>query len=190
MSFKYVHSSSVSVMPLAVPKVAFVAGCNGISGNAIVEYLIRQPKEEWYEITHSRNLTISDTGYRSSIVVSSRSPTKSFWQDPRVEFVAIDFLAPLETIIQQMLPMCKEVTHAYFTSYIHTDDFKKLRDMNIPLFENYLTAIDTVAGASLQRVCLQTGGKVQSPVDYYHHCPSHHADNIMPTELWLSFGPH
>lgn len=29
------------------PKVAFVAGSNGISGHAIVEYLIRQPEEEW-----------------------------------------------------------------------------------------------------------------------------------------------
>lgn len=28
-------------------KVALVAGANGISGNAIVEHLIRTPKEEW-----------------------------------------------------------------------------------------------------------------------------------------------
>jgi len=34
-------------MALSAPKVAFVAGCNGVSGNAIVEFLIRQPKEEW-----------------------------------------------------------------------------------------------------------------------------------------------
>ncbi len=86
---------------------------------------------------------------------------KNFWQDPRVEFVAIDFLAPIESIIEKMLPLCKNVTHAYYTSYVHTDDFKKLRAMNVPLFENFLTALDTVAGASLQRICLQTGGKVQ-----------------------------
>ena len=35
-------------------KVAFVAGCNGVSGNAIVEYLIRQPKQEWYRTANSR----------------------------------------------------------------------------------------------------------------------------------------
>ena len=93
-------------------------------------------------------------------MVTSRSPLKNFWQDPRVEFVAIDFLAPVDTIIQKMLPVCRDVTHAYFTSYVHTDDFQKLRDMNVPLFENFLTAIDTVAGESLQRICLQTGGKV------------------------------
>ena len=94
-------------------------------------------------------------------MVTSRSPLKNFWQDPRVEFVAIDFLAPVDTIIQKMLPLCRDVTHAFFTSYVHIDDFKKLRDMNVPLFENFMTAIDTVAGESLQRVCLQTGGKVQ-----------------------------
>lgn len=29
-------------------KVAFVAGANGISGFAIIEHLVRQPKTEWY----------------------------------------------------------------------------------------------------------------------------------------------
>lgn len=29
-------------------KVAFVTGANGISGNAIVEHLIRTPENEWY----------------------------------------------------------------------------------------------------------------------------------------------
>jgi uncharacterized protein YbjT (DUF2867 family) len=29
-------------------KVAFVTGANGLSGNAIIEHLIRQPKTELY----------------------------------------------------------------------------------------------------------------------------------------------
>ncbi|KAF9884380.1 hypothetical protein FE257_001836 [Aspergillus nanangensis] len=123
-------------------KVAFVTGCNGVSGNAIVEYLIRQPKEEWRRI-----------------VITSRSPLKSYWQDPRIDFVAIDFLAPLDEITGEMAGVCADVTHAFFTSYVHTDDFAALKLLNVPLFENFLTAIDTVAGSSLQRVCLQTGGK-------------------------------
>jgi hypothetical protein len=53
------------------------------------------------------------------------------------------------------------VTHAYYTSYVHTDDFSKLRDLNVPLFRNFLTAIDAVASDTLQRVCLQTGAKVR-----------------------------
>ncbi|PVH77017.1 nucleoside-diphosphate-sugar epimerase GsfE [Cadophora sp. DSE1049] len=129
-------------MPLPTPKVAFVAGCNGVSGNAITEFLIRQPVEEW-----------------SRIIVTSRSPLKNYWQDPRVEFLALDFLDPVDTLIQKMQHVCQDVTHAYFAAYVHTDGFEKLRELNVPLFENFLTAIDTVAGESLQRVCLQTGGK-------------------------------
>ena len=34
-------------MPLPAAKVALVTGVNGISGHAIVENLIRQPKSEW-----------------------------------------------------------------------------------------------------------------------------------------------
>jgi hypothetical protein len=124
-------------------KVAFVAGANGISGNAIIEYLIRTPHTEW-----------------SSIIISSRSPLKYFWQDPRVKFVALDFLAPLQDVLAKMDPLCRNVTHAFFTSYVHVDDFSKLKEHNTPLFENFLNAIDTVAGGNLQRVCLQTGGKV------------------------------
>lgn len=29
-------------------KVAFVTGANGITGNAIIEHLIRKPESEWF----------------------------------------------------------------------------------------------------------------------------------------------
>lgn len=102
-----------------------------------------------------------------------------------MEFVAIDFLSPIETIIQKMLPLCQEVTHAYYTSYVHTDDFDRLRDLNVPLFQNFLTAIDTVAGSSLQRVCLQTGGKVRDLESLYHHILI-----VMLTRLLQHYGCH
>lgn len=98
--------------------------------------------------------------HRSHIIATSRSPLKGYWQDPRVEYVAIDFLEPLDSIIEAMRPFCSEVTHAYFTSYVHDDNFDILKEKNVPLFQNFLRAIDTVAGENLQRVCLQTGGKV------------------------------
>lgn len=60
-----------------------------------------------------------------------------------------------------MKPLCHEVTHAFFASYVHEADFSKLRDYNVPLFTNFLTAIDIVAADKLQRVCLHTGGKVR-----------------------------
>lgn len=116
------------------------------------------------------SLVLTRLRSRSHIIVSSRSPLKNYWQDPRVEFVAVDFLEPVDAIIARISPICNNVTHAYFTSYVHTDDFSKLRELNIPLFENFLTSIDQVAGESLKRICLQTGGKVcktREPPSYF-----------------------
>ncbi|KAJ5765253.1 hypothetical protein N7520_004812 [Penicillium odoratum] len=122
-------------------KVAFVTGANGISGFSIVEHLVRQPKEQW-----------------SKIIVTSRRPLPNAWIDPRVEFVAIDFLDTVENIMAIMADRCIDVTHAFFTSYVHSDDFKLLRDKNVPLFRNFLDATDA-ACSKLLRVSLQTGGK-------------------------------
>lgn len=105
-------------------------------------------------------LTSSIDEASSKIIVSSRSPLASFWQDPRVEFVAIDFLKPVQEIIATLEEHgCKGVTHAYFTSYVHKENFDELKEFNIPLFKNFVDAIDTVTGEHLKRVCLQTGGK-------------------------------
>lgn len=76
-----------------------------------------------------------------------------------MEFVAVDFLESLETIISKLKDICAPVTHAYFTSYVHDDDFRVLREKNVPLFRNFLDAVDAVC-PGLQRVSLQTGGKV------------------------------
>ncbi|KAM5363919.1 hypothetical protein ACJZ2D_011771 [Fusarium nematophilum] len=124
-------------------KVAFVTGANGITGNALIEHLIRQPSTEWSKI----------------VITSRRTPTQVFWQDPRIRFVALDFLQPVEDLIEAMTPFCHDVTHAFFASYVHHADFKKLKDYNIPLFNKFLVSIDTVAAKTLQRVCLSTGGK-------------------------------
>jgi nucleoside-diphosphate-sugar epimerase len=126
-------------------RVALVTGANGISGNAIIEHLIRQPKTEW-----------------SRIVITSRKSLKNFWQDDRVEYFALDYLKPHDEIVAAMQPYCEDVTHAFYTSYVHTDDFSQLPVYNVPLWENFLKGLEEVAGTSLQRVCLQTGGKVCS----------------------------
>ncbi|KAL1640920.1 hypothetical protein SLS58_006536 [Diplodia intermedia] len=122
-------------------KVAFVSGANGISGHAIVEHLIRKPKSEWRKT-----------------VVSSRRALPNYWVDPRVEFVAADFLDSQSKIAAKLQEICKDVTHAFYTSYVHDDDFRKLKDTNVPLFRNFIDVIDAVC-PKLERVCLQTGGK-------------------------------
>lgn len=60
-----------------------------------------------------------------------------------------------------MQPLCHDVTHAFFASYIHVMDFAKLKESNVPLFQNFLLAIDQCS-KSLERVVLHTGGKVRA----------------------------
>lgn len=141
---------------------------------------------------------------RSKIVITSRRPLFYYWQDPRIEFIAVDFLSPLEIITSKLRKVCQDVTHAYFTSYVHVADFESLRDKNVPLFQNFLQAIDAVA-PSLQRVCLQTGCKV-SPPDSHDEIHSYisacgwylffffkkkreHTQIVtfLPPALWMSF---
>lgn len=73
--------------------------------------------------------------------------------------MSIDFLDAFENIVHRMKDVCADVTHAFFASYVHDDDLKKLPEKNVPLFKNFLDAVVAVS-PKLQRVSLQTGGKV------------------------------
>lgn len=155
-------SNIYGIRPLA-SKVAFVAGVNGISGSAIVDYLIKQPANEWYVIYFplpcSLQASPTHQNLRAEIIITSRSPLKTVYTDPRVRFVAIDFLAPAEAIIEKIKELCKDVTHAFFTSYIHNNDFSVLYKKNGPLFRTFIEVMD-LSCPKLERVVLQTGGKV------------------------------
>ena len=122
-------------------KVAFITGGNGITGSAIIEYLARTTnKEEW-----------------SQIIVTSRSPFKTILQDDRIQFVALDFTQDPKSLAAAMKEPCASVTHAYFSSYVHKDDFVELNTANQALFENFLNALLDVA-PKLENCTLQTGG--------------------------------
>ena len=123
-------------------KVALITGANGITGSAILDYL-------------TRNTT---AGEWSRIIITSRSPLTLDVHDSRVEFIALDFTKSPDQLAQEMRPICTDVTHAYFSSYIHKDDFKELNVANRSLFENFLQALLNVA-TNLQNCTLQTGGK-------------------------------
>ncbi|KAL1634847.1 hypothetical protein SLS58_010476, partial [Diplodia intermedia] len=92
------------------------------------------------------------------IVVTSRRPPPTPWTDSRIHFVAVDFLDSQERAVEALRLVCRDVTHAYFASYIHDDDLAKLPEKNVPLFKNFMDVVDQVC-PRLQRVCLQTGGK-------------------------------
>lgn len=123
-------------------KVAFITGANGITGSAILKYLVETTSvDEW-----------------SELIVTSRSPFKTIVSDPRIKFVALDFGQDVEHLAEKMNGVCANVTHAYFSSYVHKDDFAELNKANEQLFTNFLDALIKTA-PSLQNVTLQTGGK-------------------------------
>ncbi len=127
-------------------KVALITGANGITGSAILEYLAKTTTpEQW-----------------SKIITTSRSPFQTNIKDPRVEFIALDFSQEPARLVKKMHDVCKDVTHAYFSSYVHRDDFAELNTANRALFENFLTALLEVA-LDLENCTLQTGGKVRHP---------------------------
>jgi hypothetical protein len=112
-------------------------------------------------------LPTSSTCIRRGIIVGSCwrtcicSAVHGFFRNAfyLVEFIALDFLSPVPDLIKRIENMCKDVTHTFFTSYIHVDDFEIQKEMNVPLFQNFLDSIDAVA-FDLQNACLQTGGKL------------------------------
>ena len=123
-------------------KVALITGANGITGSAILEYLIN-------------NTTASEW---SRIIITSRSPLNTTITDSRVKFIALDFSKSPAELAVEMRAECSDVTHAYFSSYIHKDNFVELNEANRSLFENFLDALVSVA-KNLQNCTLQTGGK-------------------------------
>lgn len=74
------------------------------------------------------------------------------------QFIALDYTQDVKTLVQEQQDICANVTHAYFCSYVHKDDFAALNAANQALFENFLASLEQVA-PKLQNVTLQTGGK-------------------------------
>lgn len=74
------------------------------------------------------------------------------------QFLALDYTEDLNTLMKKQQEVCKDVTHAYFCSYVHKDEFQELNAANAALFENFLKSIERVA-PQLENVTLQTGGK-------------------------------
>lgn len=83
---------------------------------------------------------------------------------------------------------CEDVMHAFLTSYVHIDDFSKLRDMNVPLFEKFIDVIGKVC-LKLGIIYLQTGGGVSiretgSAKDW--PCSQHYGDHLGPVAVPLT----
>ena len=94
----------------------------------------------------------------SELIVTSRSPFKTIVSDPRIKFIALDFSQDVKALATSMKDVCANVTHAYFSSYVHKDDFTELNKANEQLFSNFLDAL-ILSSPNLANVTLQTGGK-------------------------------
>ncbi|KAL1614490.1 hypothetical protein SLS54_009748 [Diplodia seriata] len=88
-------------------------------------------------------------GRRSKIVISSLRPSSVVWTDPRIQFVAVDFLGSQEKAVKALRELCQDITHVYFTSYVHNDDLNKLVEKNVPLFKNFMEVIERHYGCHL-----------------------------------------
>ncbi|KAB8229678.1 uncharacterized protein BDW43DRAFT_302957 [Aspergillus alliaceus] len=97
-------------------KTAFITGANGIGGSAI-----------------------------DSIIVTSGGPFNPTVTDPRIKFIALDFTHDTPSLVEKMKEVCGPVSHAYFCSYLHKDDFAESYAANKTLFENFLRALDKTA---------------------------------------------
>lgn len=67
----------------------------------------------------------------------------------------------MDELVEKLRAVAHDVTHAFYASYVHSVDFVKLKEANVPMFKNFLLAIDQ-SSKSLQRVVIHTGGKVRA----------------------------
>ncbi|KAF2155424.1 hypothetical protein K461DRAFT_292283 [Myriangium duriaei CBS 260.36] len=130
---------------------ALIFGASGVSGWAIATQALHYPsKDSFARVTALTNRPISPS--------EARLP-----DDPRLQLASgIDLTGSVSSIVSGLKSKVKDissVSHVFFTAYIEKPSYEELREVNTSLFRNALTAIDQVAGSSLQAVILQTGGK-------------------------------
>ncbi|CAF3333904.1 unnamed protein product [Rotaria sp. Silwood1] len=146
-------------MTLTPSNVACVWGANGISGTAMIDLLVEQPRNEW-----------------SKIICISRRPTQLDVEDDRVHFISIDILqANVDEIVTELSKAGGEsITHVYHYTYIEKKDEKELDQVNTILFQKALDATVKIAGKQIKCVLLQTGYKyygVHKGGEYLASCP-------------------
>ncbi|KAJ5449418.1 nucleoside-diphosphate-sugar epimerase GsfE [Penicillium daleae] len=81
--------------------------------------------------------------YTRTVVKYQKSPKVAF-ADPRIDFVAIDYLEPVNENINKLKLICADITHVFYTSYIHSSDPKLLPQKNVPLFKSFLDIMEVI----------------------------------------------
>jgi hypothetical protein len=127
--------------------VACIWGANGISGTAMIETLVEQPRHKW-----------------SKIICISRRSTQLDVDDDRIYFISIDILkASIDEIVKELSKAGgKTITHVYHYTYIEKKDEKELDEVNKIVFQKALDVTVKIAGEQIKCVLLQTGYKVKN----------------------------
>ena len=125
--------------------VACVWGANGISGIAMIEVLVEQPRTEW-----------------SKIICISRRPTQLDVNDDRIHFISMDILkASVHEIVTELSRAGGEtITHVFHYTYIKKTDDKELDEVNKIILQKALDTTVKIAGKQVKCFSLQTGYKV------------------------------
>ncbi|KAM3424916.1 hypothetical protein BST61_g6890 [Cercospora zeina] len=125
-------------------KTALITDADGVAGGALLEHLVdKTTKDEWAQI----------------IVCSTSTPCGRV-HDDRIHSIDVDFSQHPGTLIEQMKGPFANITHAFFCSCMHKQDFGELNKANAALFENFLLALTAIA-SGLENVTLLSGA------DYY-----------------------
>jgi nucleoside-diphosphate-sugar epimerase len=121
-------------------KVALVTGAAGISGRAIIEQLC---SSDWKKI----------------FAVSRTKKEDETIQDERLVHVYIDLDKKEDLLVPLLREIgAQEVTHVFWTAYVHSKNEQELIERNSPLFIKFLKAFLRLE-PQLERFYLQTGGK-------------------------------
>ncbi|KAL4901615.1 hypothetical protein BDW74DRAFT_181622 [Aspergillus multicolor] len=117
--------------------VALIAGADGVAGHATVERLFRAPETDWVRI-----------------IVTAPRLQSTYWSDPRVEFVALDFMQRAISPVKTLPATFDHITHVFLASCEHAD-----QEEADAMFAFLMKAASEKAKGTLQRVTLQVRGK-------------------------------
>lgn len=163
-------------MTTSSANVACIWGANGISGMALVDALLEQPRNEW-----------------KRIICISRRPTQLNVDDERIYFISIDILEEsVDNIIAELSKAGGEmITHVYHFTYVEKQNEEESDRINKILFQKALDVTEKIAGKQIKCFLLQTGykyygvhkgGKYLAHLPYQEDAPRHEGLNFYYTQ--------
>ena len=122
-------------------EIAIVTGANGISGQAMLKQLLKHP-ERWSDI----------------YAISQGPRLNGFDTSSQIHYLSANFLDRPESIANVLKKNNVKSGHCFLFSYKDSPDPVIMQNENGAMLENFIIA-SNIAGVSIKRLVLQTGGK-------------------------------